>query len=97
MCDKSLLMGEKLLFGCVTIVQRMGDNRPEEGVRGICVSFGSVFFQYNGVETSVCCHYIISILVYWGWMCGGWREELVRVELGIGVKEWRIGDGVFGG
>ncbi len=68
MYDESLWMGEKLLLGCVTIVQRMGDNRPEEGVGSMCVGLGSDFFQYLGVESSVYRQYVVSIWVYEGGM-----------------------------
>lgn len=45
----------------------MGDKCSGEGVRcvwSVGVRFGSVLFQYNGLETSVYCHYVISILEY---------------------------------
>ena len=39
------------------------------------VRFGSVKFQYLGVESSVYRQYIVSILVYMGRMCVGLWEE----------------------
>ena len=45
-----------------------------DDVGRVCDGLGSVLFQYNGVEVSVCCQYIVSILEYLGRMLGGRRE-----------------------
>ncbi len=53
-------MGDKLLFYGGQMFRGGG----EVCVWSVGVRFGSVLFQYNGLETSVYCHYVISILEY---------------------------------